>query len=291
MRGPAQILAVAGLSLMLMAGCTVTQKDFDDLTATVNRLSTQMTAQQAQAADLAEQIKNLREQVRLGDARVDRRLGAVSDASGDMRLELDQLRSELARLTNKVELSDQAGGVNPETREAMEGELGFIKRRLDRLETALSLSPLDQTGQAVQGAGVESAGAEASSTAAEEGPEEFYQQIDALFKKRQYEEAAALYAQFLERYPTHALAPSAQFFLGECRYFQREYEDAIFEYDKVIKQYPRSDRVSNALLKQGFAFYNIGDKTTATLLLKQLVSQYPDSYSAGVAKKRLQTLE
>jgi TolA-binding protein len=59
------------------------------------------------------------------------------------------------------------------------------------------------------------------------------------------------------------------------------------EYEKVIKNYPQANKVPSALLKQGFAFLNIGDKSSAKLLLEQVVKDYPATNQARIAKAKL----
>ncbi|MGZ6291594.1 MAG: tetratricopeptide repeat protein, partial [Syntrophales bacterium] len=42
-----------------------------------------------------------------------------------------------------------------------------------------------------------------------------------------------------------------------------------------------------ALLKQGFAFLNIGDKSSAKLLLEQVAKNYPGTSQARMARAKL----
>ena len=59
------------------------------------------------------------------------------------------------------------------------------------------------------------------------------------------------------------------------------------EYQKVIENYPKGNKVPAALLKQGLAFRNIGDKPNARLILNELVKKYPNSNEGGIAKQKL----
>jgi TolA-binding protein len=49
--------------------------------------------------------------------------------------------------------------------------------------------------------------------------------------------------------------------------------------------------VPAALLKQGFAFAELGEKVNARLVLQELVEKYPQSQEAARAKTRLKALE
>ena len=44
------------------------------------------------------------------------------------------------------------------------------------------------------------------------------------------------------------------------------------------------------MLKQGYAFDNIGDQSNAKLILKELIRLYPGSNEAGVAKRKLEKM-
>ncbi|RPJ11760.1 MAG: tol-pal system protein YbgF, partial [Deltaproteobacteria bacterium] len=96
---------------------------------------------------------------------------------------------------------------------------------------------------------------------------------------------------FLKNYPNTELSDNAQFWIGETYYRQKDYERAILEYEKVIVKYPEGDKVSAAMLKQGLAFLELGDKTNARSLLRRIVERYPQSEQAELARKRLEGLK
>jgi TolA-binding protein len=59
----------------------------------------------------------------------------------------------------------------------------------------------------------------------------------------------------------------------------------------VRSKYPQSDKVPAALLKQGFAFAELGEKVNARLVLQEVVEKYPQSPEAARAKQRLKAIE
>ncbi len=79
--------------------------------------------------------------------------------------------------------------------------------------------------------------------------------------------------------------------LGECHYALREFDQAIIEFDAVRRKYPQGDKVPAALLKQGYAFAELGEKVNARLILQELVEKYPQSSEAAKAKVKLKALE
>ncbi|MBW1710349.1 MAG: tol-pal system protein YbgF [Deltaproteobacteria bacterium] len=280
-------------SVILVSGCIITEADF-------NRLSNRVAANNRDNYALKTEISDLRAQTKLRDVELDRRIEQTRQNLPDMRLELDRMQTEFQRLTNIIELSQRRNFMDDTQATALKKELNFIKRRLDRLEATLSLSPMRSSSSLPQGEAVKPEQTTVVSSVVKEKPvaevkpataEGLYKVAETLYKKSLYDAALNKYKEFLKKYPRSSLAPSAQFFAGECLYQQKKFEEAILEYQKVIKQYGRSPRVSNALLKQAFAFYNIGDKTSSKLLLQKLAREHPKTYSGGVAKKRLSSMK
>ncbi|MBU1163265.1 MAG: tol-pal system protein YbgF, partial [Proteobacteria bacterium] len=94
----------------------------------------------------------------------------------------------------------------------------------------------------------------------------------------------------INKFPKSVHADNAQFWIGDSYYSEKWYEKAILEYQKVIEEYPKGNKVPASLLKQGFAFLNLGDKANARLILQELVNKYPKSNEAKIATKKLKEL-
>lgn len=95
----------------------------------------------------------------------------------------------------------------------------------------------------------------------------------------------------MKRFPNSDNADNAQFWIGEIYYRQKWYEKAILEYQTVIEKYPKGNKVQASLLKQGFSFFNLGDKANARLIFNELVRKYPDANEAAIAREKLKTLQ
>jgi tol-pal system protein YbgF len=117
---------------------------------------------------------------------------------------------------------------------------------------------------------------------------ELYAKAKQDFDSGELEAARNGFQDFLKRYPKSAIADSAQFWVGEVFYRQKWYEKAILEYQKVIENYPKGNKVQASLLKQGFSFFNLGDKSNGRLILKELIKKYPSSNEAKIAKQKLE---
>jgi tol-pal system protein YbgF len=112
-----------------------------------------------------------------------------------------------------------------------------------------------------------------------------------LFKEEKFDKARDAFQNFLKQYPDTEYSDNAQFWIAECYYFEKKYENAILEYEKVAKNYPEGDKVPYALLKQGVSLLNLGDKTSAKLILQRVIKDYPNTNQARQAKTKLMTIK
>jgi tol-pal system protein YbgF len=116
---------------------------------------------------------------------------------------------------------------------------------------------------------------------------ELYAKGKEAFDKGDYSTARGHFQDLLKNHPASAHADNSQFWIGETYYREKWYEKAILEYQKVIEKYPKGNKVQSSMLKQGFAFHNIGDKANARLILKELIRLHPTSTEANIAKEKL----
>ena len=110
------------------------------------------------------------------------------------------------------------------------------------------------------------------------------------FEKKDYAAAAGRFRDFIKKNPRSRLTAAAQFWLGESYFAMKEYEKAIVAYDEV-RRYPQTDKIAAALLRQGLAFAELGEKLNARLVLQELVEKFPQSAEAPRAKHKLKALE
>lgn len=99
--------------------------------------------------------------------------------------------------------------------------------------------------------------------------------------------AISLFRQFLKQYPTSALAPNAQYWLGEVMYSSRNYQGAIDEFVAVLQSYGNSPKAPDAAIKLGFSFYEMKSWVYARRSLENVLRNYPRTQAANLAKARL----
>ena len=114
-----------------------------------------------------------------------------------------------------------------------------------------------------------------------------YQSAFDLLKSGRYEDAAVAFTQFIADYPTGSYVDNAQYWLGETYYITRRFDAAIQEFERLVSLHPNSQKLTHALLKIGYSHDELGREAEAEQVLGDLISRFPQSAAAGLARKRL----
>jgi len=118
-----------------------------------------------------------------------------------------------------------------------------------------------------------------------DSPESLYERSNESLLRRQFGEAEAGFRTFIEKFPDHSLAGSAQYWLGETYYAQSDFRQAAQAFLQGYKQYPKSRRAADSLLKLGISLNRLGQKQQACASYDAVSSEYP---KAVEARKRAQ---
>jgi tol-pal system protein YbgF len=187
----------------------------------------------------------------------------------DLNNQNEQLRQEIARLRGQIEV--------------LTNELANAQRRQKDFYVDLDnrLRKLEPQQVTIDGKEV--------SILQEE--QRTYDAALAYFKAGDYRNAGASFYDFTRRYPRSALAPSAQYWLGNTYYAQRDYRNAINAQQEVVKNYADNPKAPDALLNIASCHMELKDRAAAKKTLETLVAQYPDSPAAQTGKERLASLK
>jgi tol-pal system protein YbgF len=201
----------------------------------------------------------------------------------DMKAGLDELRQQVSVLTERLEASNVQ-----------------MNRRVGALEAKVtpgaSPAPLGSrpgptgSGQApVPGSPLgDSPGV--SPTAAAPGSAEarrLYQAALGDYQRGRFDLAAQGFRTYLEQAPGGDVADTAQYYLGESLYSAKDYRGAITEFERLVRDFPQSPQAPSALLKTGYAYYEVKDGVQGRRVLRTLVEKYPTSKEAKLAEERL----
>ena len=277
--------ALVVVLLLLSGGCAL-QRDVGLLNRRVSALHRQVSQQQQRLDAVEAQV------LAQTDQQVETRT-TLRNKQADLGSLLNEIRDQLKEVRGRLEETQYRTARQAEAWQSAETE---VEKRLEGLGENLT-SNVDRIIRLEQYLGMEpSEKLSPAPTDQDESPtkgkadtaDALYLQAKEQFDKGKYEAAQKLFERFLEAYAQSEKADNAQFWIGEIYYREKWYERAILEYQKVIEKYPKGNKVRSALLKQGLAFLNLGDKDNARLILKELVRKYPDSSEANIAAKRLE---
>ncbi len=177
----------------------------------------------------------------------------------------EQLRQEIARLNGQVEvLSNEVANIQQRQKDFYVD----LDNRLRKLEPQVV---------AVDG----------KEATVELSEQRTYDNALALFKAADYKKSGTAFADFLQRYPQSAYAPSAQYWVGNAYYAQRDYKNAITAQQTLLRKYPGNPKGADALLNIASSYTELKDRSAAKKALESLVAQYPNTPAAQIAKERL----
>ncbi len=244
----------------------------NDLSAEAKKLQT----------DLQLQLESLKSDVRILSTGLDEYKDFAKRPSKDV----ERVREDVILRTRVLE---ERGKILEEKNRALEERTRTMEDRLKGMEGKVDLVASKQAEADRMALAAKEAAPEVKGPATAMG--ELYRDAYESYQKGDNDGARRKFEAFLKQYPNTDLSDNAQFWIGETYYAKKDYEKAILEYEKVIAKYPEGDKVPAALLKQAFAFLELGDKTNGRNLLRRVIERYPQSEQAEVAKKRLETIK
>lgn len=114
-----------------------------------------------------------------------------------------------------------------------------------------------------------------------------YQRAYSTYKQGQYARAILDFEEFVQKFPDHDHADSAQYWIGESYFSQGEYDQAIVEFNRVVDRYPGKTKAPEACLMIGTSYEKLGQADLARTFYRRLIAQYPQSEAAFKAEKKL----
>ena len=121
-------------------------------------------------------------------------------------------------------------------------------------------------------------------------PEDLYQQAYTDFSRGNFALALQEAQELLDRHPGHPRTGDALYLIGEIHFGQQQYPQAVAAFDALLKSPAAGDRLPAAHLKKGLALLELNRTADAVIQLQHVVTAYPRSEEARVARERLQAL-
>lgn len=286
MKNAIYALALAGVLNTVATTPALAQGTMDDRLSRIERI-----LENQSGSDLVLQLQRMQSEMQ--DLR-----GMVESQKLDIEKLQRQQRDQYLDIDSRlgaIKSSDQSGAVSP-------GAAGGEKRALpegvvDASGGGLAPPPVP-AGQAVEPvtaptpATPGSSGVPSLPTPETVGGNErdAYAKAFGLLKERKYDDAKVALTDLLNRYPQGQYADNARYWLAETYYMQRDYPAALEEFDTLVQSSPKSPKVPSAMLKIGYIQFEQKAFDQARGSLEKVISDYPNTTEARLARSRLERI-
>lgn len=223
-----------------------------------------------------------------------------------MGVRLNQLESEIGKLTGKVEEVSHKVGQLAKRVEKLVGDVDF---RLGEIEKKVAAAPPavaagGQTAAKTPAAAAPGAprmlgrlpasalqnrpkpgAAPAPKTpaaAATEAltPKQQYDKALDLLRDRKYSDAERSFRAFIDGNADHKLLPNAHYWLGEAYFVRKDYQRAAFTFAEGFQKFPDGNKAPDNLLKLGMSLGKLGNQKEACTAFSRLIENYPKARKA-----------
>ena len=204
------------------------------------------------------------------------RMEAAQRQQIELANQLELVRQDIAKLRGQIEV------LTYELESVQKRQKDFyvdLDDRLRKLESAAQEQHAKTAPAATSGS------AASKVDAAEESRD--YEAALTLLKGGKYREAGNAFEGFVGKYPDSQFLASANYWAGSAFYQGRDYAKANNYFGKVASGWPNDARAPDAMLGLANAQADGGDAKAAKATLQSLISKYPSSNAAQVAKQRL----
>jgi tol-pal system protein YbgF len=257
---------VAGAAGFVVTGCATS--------GTVRDLSTESRLTQSQVTDLTR-------------------------AQEEVRGELAALRKELQALRQEVDGTlRERERVQREGLEELAGRMAATEKRMESLAGAVRGVEMSVGGMADQVARLEAVSTGAAASRRDGRPargatrpavatlaaDDLFARAMESFKNGELAQAILDFEDFVARYPSHAQAGVAQFWIGEAYHNARDYQHATVEYRKAVEMAAKGEKTPEALFKLGLAYRMLKRPDRARDAWAQLLRDFPQSEAAQKAR-------
>jgi tol-pal system protein YbgF len=110
------------------------------------------------------------------------------------------------------------------------------------------------------------------------------------FNSKKDDIAIGEFAQYVRCFPQSAMAPNAQYYIGQIYYRTQNWEDAVKAFDLVLEKFPKNPKTPDAQYMKACALLNNHEKTAAGQEFKSFIATYPDNPKVPEARKHLREL-
>jgi tol-pal system protein YbgF len=259
--GPFRLLAIAAVGALVGGGAHAGMFDDEEARKAIVDLRSRVGAVEdqgkARAAELATANAQLTDQ-----------LTALRRSLLDLNNQLEAMRGEIAKLRG----SD----------EQMARDVAELQRRQKDTSQALDdrLRKLEPAKVAIDG----------REGVAEADERKAYEDGIATIRSGDFDKAVVQLAAFQKRYPASVYGDSVRFWLGNALYGKRDYKEAVAVFRSFVAAAPDNPRAPEALLALANSQAEMKDPRGARKTIEELMKTYPQSEAAHAGKERLASI-
>jgi TolA-binding protein len=195
-----------------------------------------------------------------------------------LRTEVTELHGALARSQARVDSLETRLGTVSERMNGLQSGIGNLLANHKAIGTPVIPPPASTVGARPQS---ETAASDPESGFTNDEAVQSYRKAATLHGAGRYSDAMLAFTGFLEKYPDHALAGSAQFYVGDCYFKQKEFKLAAAELERVLTSYDRSAHVADSLQELAEAEEQLKQPEKAARHRQQLSALFPQSPAAA----------
>ncbi len=115
-------------------------------------------------------------------------------------------------------------------------------------------------------------------------PQTMYDNALRAYNTGYYDEAELAFSDILSRFPNHALASNAQYWLGEIYLKQKNYDKAKVAFKNGYETYKNGNKGADSLYRLATTFELLNDSQHACLILMSFEDEYPSGHAEIRAK-------
>lgn len=226
---------------------------------------------------LQNDIRQLKSDVEILQRSVYRSADTSKENSGDVLIKLGEMESLFAASTGKIEEFEHR-------LKTLEEKLDMINKDMDlrftMLEEKVSINNLEHKKATTPPVKENTKPDEKI----EGSVEDIYKNgLDAI-NNFQADTAISIFTHILKKYPSHQLAPNAQYWLGEAYYSKKEFDKAAVTFAKGYSDYKTSPKAGDCLLKLGMTMVELKKPAEGCAAFLNLPKEFPTA-SESLKKK------
>jgi len=284
--------------MILLAGCVASQDEIQTLKIKVINLETTLTKQQQNYETLKERIDTLNKKVSTLENKLSKDL--MVEIKTQVLSDLEDIKTEQAHLSSQLE--DLKASQEEEKKEfstkleTLSTQVQALELKVKELEKKLELpiAPAPTNATTTTNATVTANATVSQPPKPDEGKPlneaELYEKAYSYYQKGDFKNARTLFEEYVKTFPKGKWVGQAYFWIGESYFKEKKYEDAILNYQKLIELPGWHPLKPTAMFNQAQAFRALGDVEAYKILLKKIITQYPNSKEAQTAKNLLKNL-